>query len=65
MQDLQRTLAELEMEEREMAAQRMSARTSGQQHKAAASQQNQQVHKCSCIFITVGCMYYYYYRKVN
>lgn len=45
MQELQRTLAELEREEREMAAQRLSARTTGQKHTAAASQQNQQVHK--------------------
>lgn len=57
MQELQRTLAELEKEEREMAAQRLSGRTTGQQHKAASSQrlqsdlqagsaqQNQQVHK--------------------
>lgn len=60
MQELQRTLAELEREEREMAAQRLSGRTTGQQTKAATSQphlqlacnfqaggtqQNQQVHK--------------------
>ncbi|XP_073339040.1 pericentrin isoform X2 [Pagrus major] len=38
MQELQRTLAELEREEREMAAQRLSGRTTGQQHKAAPSQ---------------------------
>lgn len=38
MQELQRTLSELEREEREMAAQRMSGRTIGQQHKAASSQ---------------------------
>ncbi|XP_042292883.1 pericentrin isoform X3 [Thunnus maccoyii] len=38
MQELQRTLAELEREEREMAAQRLSGRTAGQQHKAASSQ---------------------------
>ncbi|KAL3968743.1 ryanodine receptor 1 [Sarotherodon galilaeus] len=34
MQELQRTLAELERDEREMAAQRMSGRTAGQQHEA-------------------------------
>lgn len=53
MQELQRTLTELEREEREMAAQRLSGQTTGQQHKAAPShqfqagstQQNQQVHK--------------------
>lgn len=57
MQELQRTLAELEREEREMAAQRLSGRTTGQQQKVASSQQlqsnlqadctqqNQQVHK--------------------
>lgn len=38
MQELQRTLAELERDEREMAAQRLSGRTTGQQHKAASSQ---------------------------
>ncbi|XP_051244571.1 pericentrin isoform X2 [Dicentrarchus labrax] len=38
MQELQRTLAELEREEREMAAQRLSGRTTGQQHKAESSQ---------------------------
>ncbi|KAM8737047.1 pericentrin isoform 2-T2 [Acanthopagrus schlegelii] len=38
MQELQRTLAELEREEREMAAQRLSGQTPGQQHKAAPSQ---------------------------
>ncbi|XP_070776144.1 pericentrin [Enoplosus armatus] len=43
MQELQRTLAELEREEREMAAERLSGRTAGQQqqHKAASSQQPQ------------------------
>lgn len=53
MQELQRTLAELEREEREMAAQRLSGQTPGQQNKATPSQhlqagstqQNQQVHK--------------------
>lgn len=56
MQKLQHTLAELESEEREMAAQRLSAQTTGQQHRAASSQNlqsdfqadvvqlNQQVH---------------------
>ncbi|XP_063356217.1 pericentrin isoform X2 [Pelmatolapia mariae] len=34
MQELQRTLAELERDEREMAAQRLSGRTAGQQHDA-------------------------------
>ncbi|XP_030299600.1 pericentrin isoform X3 [Sparus aurata] len=51
MQELQRTLTELEREEREMAAQRLSGQTTGQQHKAAPShhlqagstQQNQQM----------------------
>ncbi|XP_076604354.1 pericentrin isoform X2 [Chaetodon auriga] len=38
MQELQRTLADLEREEREMAAQRLSGRTTGQQHTAAPSQ---------------------------
>ncbi|XP_062295952.1 pericentrin isoform X3 [Scomber scombrus] len=38
MQELQRTLAELEREEREMAAQRLSGRATAQQHKAATSQ---------------------------
>ncbi|XP_029316030.1 LOW QUALITY PROTEIN: pericentrin [Cottoperca gobio] len=38
MQELQHTLVELEREEREMAAQRLSGRTTGQQHKAASSQ---------------------------
>ncbi|KAM7403309.1 hypothetical protein PAMA_003979 [Pampus argenteus] len=38
MQELQCTLAELEREEREMAAQRLSGRTTGKQHKAASSQ---------------------------
>ncbi|XP_039994200.1 pericentrin isoform X3 [Xiphias gladius] len=38
MQELQHTLAELEREEREMAAQRLSGWTTGQQHKAASSQ---------------------------
>ncbi|XP_054469221.1 pericentrin isoform X2 [Anoplopoma fimbria] len=38
MQELQRTLAELEREEREMAAQRLSGRTTGQHHRAASSQ---------------------------
>ncbi|KAM7376064.1 hypothetical protein PAMP_005812 [Pampus punctatissimus] len=38
MQELQRTLAELEREEREMAAQRLSGRTTGQQHKVASLQ---------------------------
>ncbi|XP_074517504.1 pericentrin isoform X8 [Sebastes fasciatus] len=41
MQELQRTLAELEKEEREMAAQRLSGQTTGQQHKAASSQRLQ------------------------
>ncbi|XP_069391966.1 pericentrin isoform X4 [Paralichthys olivaceus] len=41
MQELQQTLAELEREEREMAAQRMSGRTTGQQHKPASTQQQQ------------------------
>lgn len=56
MQELQRTLAELEREEREMAAQRLSGRTTGQQYtapslhlqsnfQAGSTQQNQQVHK--------------------
>ncbi|KAM4541725.1 pericentrin isoform 3-T3 [Odontesthes bonariensis] len=40
MQELQRTLAELEREEREMAAQRLSGRTSGQQHKSALAQRS-------------------------
>ncbi|XP_072221841.1 pericentrin isoform X1 [Leuresthes tenuis] len=35
MQELQHTLAELEREERAMAAQRLSGRSSGQQHKSA------------------------------
>ncbi|KAM3594613.1 uncharacterized protein V6R79_010896 [Siganus canaliculatus] len=39
MQELQRTLAELEREEREMAAQRLSGRSTEQQHKPAPSQQ--------------------------
>ncbi|XP_008275148.1 pericentrin [Stegastes partitus] len=38
MQELQRTLAELEREERQMAAERLSGRATGQQHKAASSQ---------------------------
>ncbi|XP_039642921.1 pericentrin isoform X3 [Perca fluviatilis] len=38
MQELQRTLAELEREEREMAAQRLSEQTKGQQHTAGSSQ---------------------------
>ncbi|XP_034381587.1 pericentrin isoform X4 [Cyclopterus lumpus] len=38
MQELQRTLADLESEEREMAAQRLSRRTTGQHPKAASSQ---------------------------
>ncbi|XP_078134423.1 pericentrin isoform X2 [Sander vitreus] len=38
MQELQRTLAELEREEREMAAQRLSGQTKGQQHMAGSSQ---------------------------
>ncbi|XP_047466343.1 pericentrin [Mugil cephalus] len=38
VQELQRTLSELEREEREMAAQRLSGRTMGQQHRAASSQ---------------------------
>ncbi|GLD47932.1 A-kinase anchor protein 9-like protein [Lates japonicus] len=38
MQELQHTLAELEREEREMAAQRLSGRATGQQHKAAVPQ---------------------------
>ncbi|XP_053290033.1 pericentrin isoform X3 [Pleuronectes platessa] len=42
MQELQQTLAELEREEREMAAQRMSGRTTGQQHKPASTQQRLQ-----------------------
>ncbi|CAJ1074387.1 pericentrin isoform X4 [Xyrichtys novacula] len=40
MQDLQHTLEELQREEREMAAQRLSGRTTGQQHKASSSQNN-------------------------
>ncbi|XP_040916208.1 pericentrin isoform X2 [Toxotes jaculatrix] len=40
MQELQHTLAELEREEREMAAQRLSGRSTGQQHKAPSSQQS-------------------------
>ncbi|XP_027130303.1 pericentrin isoform X5 [Larimichthys crocea] len=43
MQELQRTLAELEREEREMAAQRLSGRTTGQQTKAATSQPHLQL----------------------
>ncbi|KAG7229208.1 hypothetical protein INR49_013151 [Caranx melampygus] len=38
MQELQNTLAELEREERAMAAHRLSGRTTGQQHKAPSSQ---------------------------
>ncbi|XP_041827485.1 pericentrin isoform X2 [Melanotaenia boesemani] len=38
MQDLQRTLAELERDKEEMAAQRLLGQTSGQQHKAALAQ---------------------------
>ncbi|XP_062413118.1 pericentrin isoform X11 [Pungitius pungitius] len=38
MQKLQCTLAELEKEERQMAAQRLSAQTTGQQHRAVSSQ---------------------------
>ncbi|KAL6105456.1 pcnt [Pungitius sinensis] len=38
MQKLQCTLAELEREERQMAAQRLSAQTTGQQHRAASLQ---------------------------
>ncbi|XP_031165614.2 pericentrin isoform X4 [Sander lucioperca] len=38
MQELQRTLTELEREEREMAAQRLSGQTKGQQHMAGSSQ---------------------------
>ncbi|XP_047193520.1 pericentrin isoform X4 [Scophthalmus maximus] len=38
MQELQHTLAELEKEEREMAAQRLSGWSPGQQHKAASTQ---------------------------
>lgn len=34
MQELQRTLAELERDEREMAAQRLSGQTAGQQREA-------------------------------
>lgn len=57
MQELQRTLTELEREEREMAAQRLSGQTKGQQHMAGSSQHlqsdfqagstqpNQQVHR--------------------
>ncbi|XP_078031283.1 pericentrin isoform X3 [Epinephelus lanceolatus] len=41
MQELQRTLSELQREEREMAAQRLSGRTTEQQHAAASSQQLQ------------------------
>ncbi|XP_042356085.1 pericentrin isoform X2 [Plectropomus leopardus] len=41
MQELQHTLAELQKEEREMAAQRLSGRTSGKQHAASSSQQLQ------------------------
>ncbi|XP_041668237.1 pericentrin isoform X2 [Cheilinus undulatus] len=40
MQELQRTLAELQREEREMAAQRLSGQLSGQQHKVSSSQSN-------------------------
>ncbi|XP_065822477.1 pericentrin isoform X2 [Labrus bergylta] len=40
MQELQHTLSELQREEREMAAQRLSGRATGQQHKAASSQSN-------------------------
>ncbi|XP_060938561.1 pericentrin [Limanda limanda] len=42
MQELQQTLAELERDEREMAAERMSGRTTGQQHKPASTQQQLQ-----------------------
>ncbi|KAK9534370.1 hypothetical protein VZT92_009414 [Zoarces viviparus] len=41
MQELQRTLLELEREEREMAAQRLSGRPTGQHHTAASSQHRQ------------------------
>ncbi|XP_068574033.1 pericentrin isoform X2 [Cebidichthys violaceus] len=41
MQELQRTLVELEREEREMAAQRLSGRPTGQHHTAASSQHRQ------------------------
>ncbi|XP_054861917.1 pericentrin isoform X3 [Amphiprion ocellaris] len=37
MQELQRTLAELEREERQMAAERMSGQATGQQHEATSS----------------------------
>lgn len=37
MQELQRTLAELERDERQMAAERMSGRATGQQHEATSS----------------------------
>ncbi|KAM9354836.1 pericentrin [Pholidichthys leucotaenia] len=40
MQELQITLAELERDEREMAAQRLSGRTTGQQRKASPSSQH-------------------------
>ncbi|XP_034530488.1 pericentrin isoform X2 [Notolabrus celidotus] len=40
MQELQHTLEELEREEREMAAQRLSGRTTGQQHKSSSSRSN-------------------------
>lgn len=42
MQELQRTLAELEREEQEMAAQRLSGRATGQQHKASSSRNSTQ-----------------------
>ncbi|XP_038584251.1 pericentrin isoform X3 [Micropterus salmoides] len=48
MQELQRTLAELEREEREMAAQRLSGRTTGQQQKVASSQQLQSNLQADC-----------------
>ncbi|KAM6968416.1 pericentrin [Tautogolabrus adspersus] len=40
MQELQHTLEELQREEREMAAQRLHGRPTGQQHKVASSQSN-------------------------
>lgn len=52
MQELQRTLVELEREEREMAAQRLCGPTTGlpphhhqSNFQAECIQQNQQVHK--------------------
>ncbi|XP_074547801.1 pericentrin [Halichoeres trimaculatus] len=42
LQELQRTLTELQREEKEMAAQRLSGRTAGQQHKASSSRNGAQ-----------------------